>query len=121
MSVESFPALAHRMLIFELKLNSKGMIRTHTSCIIGKMNIWIVATSDIRSHIGAHDPISGFSCDPISGHVSFTAEKLERVYTRHIHQVYTSKIFIPGINQVYDKIMLSEVKCIFSLSNAYMS
>lgn len=38
--------------------------------------IWIVATSDIGvyadigSHIRAHDPISGFSCDPISGHVS---------------------------------------------------
>ena len=38
--------------------------------------IWIVAIpdigvyADIGSHIGAHDTISGFSCDPISGHVS---------------------------------------------------
>ena len=36
--------------------------------------------------------------------------------------IYTSTIYIPSINQVYDKIMFSEVKCsIFSLSNEYMS
>ena len=43
---------------------------------MGPPGIWIVAIpdigvyADIGSHIGAHDTISGFSCDPISGHVS---------------------------------------------------